>query len=242
MEAGVARSWRLRHKLMLGLALVVASIALLLGGAVFGLSSFVDASRTTEHKLRLIHVVVILRDHVHMMSVPPEVAANDGTPQLQRERTWICYNIAEAQKDAAVYRKTMDDGKTLGDADPDEGAGERQLLDSIEKHLAAMKMAVEATRASNSSPSGPDIRVIDESSVRGTYDRLSAKATELFNLNKNHIDAAQDRGDRPGHVAGEADGRADPSVGAVEVALQDDTGPVDLAAGVLRLKPVNHPL
>src|SRR6185437_14400352 len=39
-ETGVAPRWRIRHKLMLGLGLVVATMALLLGGTVFGLWSY----------------------------------------------------------------------------------------------------------------------------------------------------------------------------------------------------------
>ena len=191
MEARVARPWRLRHKLMLGLALVVASIALLLGGAVFGLSSFVDASHTTEHKLRLMSVVFTLCDHVHQMSEPPKIAPGDqSTPQLQQERSYIRQCLDLAEKDIVDYRKTMDVGRSKSDADPDEGAGEHQLLDSIAKLISAMKQAVKRT---NYNPSGPDIRIIDEASVRATYGELTSHVTELFNLNKNHIEFAQDR-------------------------------------------------
>jgi two-component system, NtrC family, sensor kinase len=38
--AGVASQWRIRHKLMLGLGLVVTTIVLLLGGTVFGIWSY----------------------------------------------------------------------------------------------------------------------------------------------------------------------------------------------------------
>lgn len=192
MEARVARPWRLRHKLVLGLALVVASIALLLGGAVFGLSSFVDASRTTSHKLTLMQVVVILRDHVHGMSVPPDTAGTDpAIPQRHRERSQIRHCIEQAEIAIGNYRKMMDDVRAPQDTDPDEGAGERQLLDSIERYLNQLKSVVQTKATSIST--GADLRVIDEPEVRSLYDKLSADSTQLFHLNKNHIDLANAR-------------------------------------------------
>lgn len=188
----MARPWRLRHKLVLGLALVVASIALLLGGAVFGLSSFVDASRTTSHKLTLMQVVVILRDHVHGMSVPPDTAGTDpAIPQRHRERSQIRHCIEQAEIAIGNYRKMMDDVRAPQDTDPDEGAGERQLLDSIERYLNQLKSVVQTKATSIST--GADLRVIDEPEVRSLYDKLSADSTQLFHLNKNHIDLANAR-------------------------------------------------
>ena len=64
----MARPWRLRHKLFLGLGLVVGSIALLLGGAVFGLLSYVEAGRIVDHKLHQLQVTVVLRDQIHQMA------------------------------------------------------------------------------------------------------------------------------------------------------------------------------
>ena len=68
----MARPWRLRHKLVLGLALVVASIGLLLAGALFGLTSYVEAGRFILNKLDDNRVVAIVRDHVH------KIASTDG--------------------------------------------------------------------------------------------------------------------------------------------------------------------
>ncbi len=67
----MARPWRLRHKLVVGLALVVGSVALLLGAAVFGLSSYFDAGRVTQHKVVELQMVQLLRDHADAMAAPP---------------------------------------------------------------------------------------------------------------------------------------------------------------------------
>lgn len=78
----MARPWRLRHKLVVGLALVVGSVALLLGAAVFGLSSYFDAGRVTQHKLVELEMVQLLRDHADAMAAParpkPDQAAAVG--------------------------------------------------------------------------------------------------------------------------------------------------------------------
>ena len=47
----MARPRRLRHKLMLGLALVVGSVGLLLAGTLYGLNAYLITVRTTERKL-----------------------------------------------------------------------------------------------------------------------------------------------------------------------------------------------
>src|SRR5947207_12328335 len=48
---GVAFHWRIRHKLMLGLGLVVAIITVLLGGALYGLWSYRATMKSIESKL-----------------------------------------------------------------------------------------------------------------------------------------------------------------------------------------------
>ena len=69
----MTRPWQLRHKLSLGLGLVVASIGLVCGGALFGLSAYNDAMRTAVENLNLMQVVAILRDQT-----PMSIAATSG--------------------------------------------------------------------------------------------------------------------------------------------------------------------
>ena len=47
----MARPRRLRHKLMLGLALVVGSVGFLLAGTLYGINSYLTTVQTTERKL-----------------------------------------------------------------------------------------------------------------------------------------------------------------------------------------------
>ena len=79
----MARPWRLRHKLVFGLALVVASVALLLGAAVFGLSSYFDAGRVTRQKLVELDMVQLLRQSADELGDAPPASINDEVRQVE---------------------------------------------------------------------------------------------------------------------------------------------------------------
>src|SRR5947209_6503537 len=57
----VARPWRLRHKLLLGLALMVAILGTLLAGSLLGLDSYIGTTKTTDSKLAELQAVEELR-------------------------------------------------------------------------------------------------------------------------------------------------------------------------------------
>ena len=52
----LACSWRIRHKLILGMSLVAAVMALLLGGTLYGLASYRAAMGTCVRKLAELQV------------------------------------------------------------------------------------------------------------------------------------------------------------------------------------------
>src|SRR5262249_14736042 len=59
-RSGVACRWRIRHKLLLGLGFVVGLVALLLGGALNGLTSYRTTIKTTDNKLvELKHAIAV---------------------------------------------------------------------------------------------------------------------------------------------------------------------------------------
>ena len=89
----MARPWQLRHKLVLGLGLVVASVGLLLGGALVTLSSYVEAGQVTVHRLALIQVVVILKQDLHEIAVTGPYTGNRDA-----EKQHILLRLAQAKK------------------------------------------------------------------------------------------------------------------------------------------------
>ncbi len=169
----MARPWRLRHKLVFGLVLVIASIGLLISGAALGLTSYVEAERLANHKLEQIKVIIILRDIIHAMA--------DGSPKTrQEEQAHILVQLTEAEKAVAYYRETLRTTDPYRRNDPDEGEGERHALTRIEGSLAAMRKGV-VNRGPAISSQG-DRRLIDEDAIRGLHSELKQESTELFSL------------------------------------------------------------
>ena len=76
----MARPRRLRHKLMLGLALVVGSIMLLLGGSLYGLNAYLNAVKTTNRKLYEIQYVSAM---VGLLTANPRSAQVDITVEAR---------------------------------------------------------------------------------------------------------------------------------------------------------------
>src|SRR5262249_45357396 len=99
-EARVARPWRLRHKLVLGLMLVIGSIALLVAGATFALSSYMDATKVTEHDLHGIRVITIFRDNVQKIA-----SENYEKQPGEEERKFTLGMIKECWQNIQYYRQ-----------------------------------------------------------------------------------------------------------------------------------------
>lgn len=167
----MARPWRLRHKLVLGLLLVVASVALLLGAAVFGLSSYFDTGRVTQRKLVEMQIVLQLRDQLHKMRAaddrPGPVEGTVLNADLRRVRD------AVKQFNATLdgYKKTLQD-QPAGDA-PDH---DYAAIDDMRKSAAGLGEAVDAAERA----AGP--RVIADPGVVAAYDKLDRSVIGLFGM------------------------------------------------------------
>src|SRR5579883_3383121 len=66
---GVAVRWRIRHKLMLGLGLVVGIIALLLAGTIYGLSKFRATMRSIDGEQEELRQAECVRDAVNNLKM-----------------------------------------------------------------------------------------------------------------------------------------------------------------------------
>lgn len=172
------RPWRLRHKLVFGLALVIASIGLLIAGAAMGLRSYAEAGRLTDHKLHQMQVMIILRDNIHLM-------ASGGQRSRQEEQNHILAHIIEAEQNLEYYRKTLKTTDPYRYRDPDEGEGERHALQRMENALAAMKHSI-STRGASVSSTG-DLRLIDEPSIQKAYSELRQESSTLFALIRSDV-------------------------------------------------------
>ena len=85
----MARHWRLRHKLLLGLGLIVISLGLLLAGTMQGLTSYVGMMDTTTSKLaELTHAQRLKIELVNLIQAgAPLINANFDSPQPFHQST-----------------------------------------------------------------------------------------------------------------------------------------------------------
>jgi signal transduction histidine kinase len=189
----VARPWRLRHKLVLGLALVVGSVALLLGGALFGLSSYLETMQTTQRKLREMQIVVQLRDHIQKIASAVQTPRADG-PSAQDHEQKMKDAVQEVRHTLAGYRATLENDPLRGRLDPDGGESEAALIGRMEATLGRLEDAVTRANAPQvitaENPQAGKSRLGDDPDVQRAYDDLSRYANDLFLILLSDIDTS----------------------------------------------------
>src|SRR5262249_41619565 len=118
-DRGVACTWRIRHKLMLGLGLVAAVMALLLTRTLKGLLSYRATMRTFDSKLDELKEAVALL--VRVKALGQSISDQSNQVSVLEER------CNEAQEALSKYQKKLAD--TLGGRrDPNNGDQEKELV------------------------------------------------------------------------------------------------------------------
>ena len=173
----MARPRRLRHKLMLGLALVVGSVGLLLGGTAYGFRSYTNTVKLTERKLFELQQVNILIQHLDQ-APKPEADVNSEYTQLA--------NRAEfARTVSGVYRKEVQISIDSG-LDPDGGRQETQHLDDLDACLVKLSQDLLAARVKTGDLANGSIRDVPE--VKASYEKAHAVANGLRNAIISDVD------------------------------------------------------
>ncbi|HET6573752.1 MAG TPA: HAMP domain-containing sensor histidine kinase [Fimbriiglobus sp.] len=195
----MARPWRLRHKLVLGLALVVGSVALLLGGALFGLSSYLETMQTTRRKLERMQIVVQLRDHIQRISFAGQgPRANDAAgSQFNSEKEQVLDAIRATRLTAKVHADTL---KANTDRlDPDDSEDEARLIERLGEALTQLERAVNlAAPHPITSPANPqqlNDRLLDDPEVNKAHTLLTRYSNELFQILITDINHSFERSD-----------------------------------------------
>jgi two-component system, NtrC family, sensor kinase len=126
----VAFRWRIRHKLMLGLGLVVGIIALLLAGTVYGLESFRTILKSIDSKqaelIKASAFKEILNNNLNTLSAA-DLVSGDG-------RKGLLDGIQAARDRLKAYREQLQDTLDRG-RDPGKGVQEQGLVEHLEKGL-----------------------------------------------------------------------------------------------------------
>jgi signal transduction histidine kinase len=166
----VARPRWLRHKLTLGLALVVGSVGLLLGGTLYGIYSYLTTVRTTERKLYELQQVNVI---LHTLTGGEQVAPRS----LDAEFHELKNRIENVKGFVVVYRNEL--GLTVSRGlNPDDGNQEGRLLDGLDADLDRLAVALQASRSSTK-PFGDSGSLRDDPAIRSAYNDSRSKAEAL---------------------------------------------------------------
>lgn len=165
----MARPRRLRHKLMLGLALVVGSVGFLLGGTAYGFRSYTNTVRVTERKLYELQQVNVTVQFLVELQQPMPLDVN-------AEYTAFMKQTKMAEAFAQSYRKelnvTVEDG-----LDPDNGFQESKLLDQFDSAIHRLILALNAARVKSGEFANRALR--DDPEVKASFDSALLIGHEL---------------------------------------------------------------
>lgn len=166
----MARPRRLRHKLMLGLAVMVGSVGLLLGGTLYGINSYLSSVRTTERKLEELQVCTIV---IRLLE-----EAELATPRdVSSEFNSFNAKIKEAEAFVPWYRKLNADTVARG-LDPDDGKQETGLLDDLDASFRQLDLALQAARNTRASTEASQ-PLRNDPGVKTAYDKTRLVADNL---------------------------------------------------------------
>ncbi len=177
----MARAWRLRQKLVFGLALVVGSVALLLGGALFGLSSYLDTMQTTQVKLDEMQVVIQIRDAIFRISSPDQQPKSDReVSQISAEQSQIEQSAQFAEGLLDQYKVQLRENTLQRGLDQDDGEEEFARIERLEQAFKELRDAVRNATGAGIRHMPESSRLIDDPAVRKAHNDLTLLSTELF--------------------------------------------------------------
>ncbi len=122
--------WPIRHKLIVGLSLVVGMMLILMGGSIFGLHSFHISNLTLGDQLREIGASTDLFASVFRLHAPRDGMTDDDKRDLMRR-------ILEARAALQVYHRLLKENTTRGNR-ADSGLDELGLALLMDEDLTAI--------------------------------------------------------------------------------------------------------
>lgn len=109
----MACNWRIRHKLMLGMSLVVGIMGLLLGGTLYGLATYRAAMATADSKLEELRFASIVKEKIADLKRP--IAGSDEQVRVLESRIEpiesALHNYEERLDETIHDRRADNDGK-----------------------------------------------------------------------------------------------------------------------------------
>jgi two-component system NtrC family sensor kinase len=171
----VACNWRIRHKLMLGMGLVVAVLALLLAGTLKGLASYRTTMRSLTSKLDEVKAADDLREKVKVLA--------KTSPYLATQAVDLQDKIKHAREALKHYQEALQETIDLH-RDLDNGFQELEQVKALTERFDRLDLAVVAAldpdiRGPIDNPSG---QLVDIPVVKRALDDLISTAVDLNNI------------------------------------------------------------
>jgi two-component system NtrC family sensor kinase len=169
----VAFRWRIRHKLILGLALVVAITALLLAGTYKGLASYMATMKTVSSKLAELNEANEFKVAVQDLATHSSLSASgkDLTPeQIKIEKDAIVAKAGFAKEALARYDEKLQDTVRRG-RDPNNGYRPAIIVRKLNERFDHLQQALDGDgSASEGKPQGE----VEEGSFPNQPTRLTS--------------------------------------------------------------------
>jgi signal transduction histidine kinase len=168
----VASQWRLRHKLLLGLGLVVGVISLLLLGTLEALSSYAGTMNSISSKLSELKKAEELSQAVSKLTQPPEAVSRpqDEVDKLQA-------NVHKVEECLTGYQgqlqETLDQHR-----DPARSYDEQRLTEDLQQGLSHFRQAVQFAQRSRVID-GPPLHLAEDRGIRDAHRKLIDVSDEL---------------------------------------------------------------
>jgi len=177
----VACNWRIRHKLFLGLGLVVAVMALLLTGTLKGLASYRATMRTFTSRLEELREADKIRNAV-------KVLGERGVKENQNQATDLRDKIKEAREALESYKEKLTETVEQG-RDPDNGFQELEQVKALEQCFLRLDDAIDRAVAPSVRPpqDSPLDLLQDGTPTKMAIDNLIATSNDLNNVIYNDL-------------------------------------------------------
>ena len=178
----MVRRWRLRNKLLLGLALLLGSVALLLMGTVQGLTSYVSTMNTTDSKIAELLLLDDLKPAVSAIIAPPETPSKqpsvipDQSPRVNEPKLAI-EKLGRAREIFEQYKKRFQDTVARG-RDPDPYMDAHLIVD-IDKAFDKINEAIDHFTKTADGGFTPSAALSGNGDLKREHDRLLRLIDEL---------------------------------------------------------------
>jgi signal transduction histidine kinase len=171
----VACHWRIRHKLMLGLGLVVGLMALVLAATLHGLQSYSRTIKSIGSKLAELNEAEEFKTAVYELDRPPDLKGQDIDPFA-----WLKKAVHNAEERLREYEDQLRDTLTRR-RDHDNGFMERELIGALRGGFTKL-LALAAAKA-NEPQMAPNSTwtLLQDAQVKAAIHKLMATADQLRN-------------------------------------------------------------